>query len=582
MPPHADTVTAQTPIALTHEPALMMGPPAETGVILIEDWGYTGLCARRSMRLLAERLAAAGYPVLRFDLPGMGASLRNPEEIDGLEQAATALDEAAEALSAARACDRFIFAGLGLGALLALDRVARQPQSAAALILMAPPVSGRNWLRENQLNAAMIAERTGVSTPPVPGIAFHVAGIAMPEGLAAAIRSRRMTAQDIPASLPVLVMPRPGRTAEEDFASDLATTHAKATRLDFTSYDAMVTDPTLSQAPLDDLAGLALWLEQALLPEAPARAAAPASPAILSAASFTEETVMLGRYGQMAGTWCKPVSPPEAPGPVVLAFSAGGTPRTGWAHGMRDMARALAAQGIASLRVDASDIGDSVAAPEGLYPVHYSAPQMQDVTDALDWLGARGYPQVIATGACSGAYLALRGAVADTRIKAAVCVNLQRLLWDRREDIADLLHFGHDDAVGYAGKLLDPDKLRKLFSGGVPVLRLLKYMAGRALQKAEEKTAPWAMGLTPSSRLQRQIAADLALVSGRNQTIDLIYSPNDPGLPYLEQALGPDGAKAASLPGLSVTFLEKADHNLTPPEARAVWLAHLLKAAQPS
>ena len=369
MPPHADTVTAQTPVALTHEPALVMGPPAETGVILIEDWGYTGLCARRSMRLLAERLAAAGYPVLRFDLPGMGASLRNPEEIDGLEQAATALDEATEALSAARACDRFIFAGLGLGALLALDRVARQPETAAALILMAPPVSGRAWLRENQLNAAMIAERTGVSTLPEPGIiAFQVAGIAMPEGLAATIRPRRMTAEAVPARLPVLVMPRPGRTAEEDFASDLAATHPKATHLDFAGYDAMVTDPTLSQAPLDDLAGIAMWLERVLPPEAPIRAPAPASPAILTAAAFREETVMLGRYGQMAGTWCAPSSPPQTPGPVVLAFSAGGTPRAGWAHGMRAMARKMAAQGIASLRVDASDIGDSVAAPEGLYP----------------------------------------------------------------------------------------------------------------------------------------------------------------------------------------------------------------------
>lgn len=579
---HADTVTAQTPIALSHEPALIMGPAAGTGVILIEDWGYTGLCARRSMRLLAERLAAAGYPVLRFDLPGMGGSLRNPEDIGSLAEASTALDEAIQSLSAVHACDRFILAGLGLGALLALDRTARQPQTAAALILMAPPVSGRSWLRENQLNAAMIAERTGVSTPPVPGIAFHVAGMAMPETLAAAIRARRMTAQDIPASMPILVMPRPGRIAEEDFASDLSASHPKATRRDFSGYDAMVTDPTLSQAPLDDMAGIALWLESALPTEAPARAPASAKPAILSTASFHEETVMLGRYGQMAGTWCMPVSPPEKPGPVVLAFSAGGTPRAGWAHGMREMARALAAQGISSLRVDASDIGDSVAAPERLYPVHYSAPQMQDVTDALDWLSTRGHSQVIATGACSGAYLALRGAVADTRIKAAVCVNLQRLLWDRREDIADLLHFGHDDAAGYAGKLLDPDKLRKLFSGGVPVLRLLKYMAGRVLQKAEEKTAAWAMGLTPSSRLQRQIAADLARVSGRGQTVDLIYSPGDPGLPYLEQALGPNGAKAASLPCVSVTFLVQADHNLTPQEARAVWLDHLLKAAQPS
>lgn len=579
---HADTVTAQTPVALSREPALVMGPPARNGVILIEDWGYTGLCARRSMRLLAERLAAAGYPVLRFDLPGMGASLRNPEDIGGLEQAATALDEAAEALSAARACDRFIFAGLGLGASLALDRAARHPQSAAALILMAPSISGRSWLRENQLNAAMIAERTGIVTPPEPGIAFHIAGLAMPESLAATIRPHRMNVEEVPAHLPVLAMPRPGRAAEEDFASDLAAKHPGATRLDFSGYDAMVTDPTLSQAPLDDLAGIALWLEHTLPPGAPARAPTPAKPAILSAATFCEETVILGRYGQMAGTWCRPVSPQERTGSVVLSFSAGGTPRTGWAHGMRQMARALAARGIASLRVDASDIGDSGAAPEGLYPVHYSAPQMQDVTDALDWLNARGYPQVIATGACSGAYLALRGAVADPRITAAVCVNLQRLLWDRREDIASLLHFGHDGAAANAGKLLKPEKLRKLFSGEVPVLRLLKFMAGQTLRKAEAKTASWSMGLTPSSRLQRRIAADLALVSGRGQTIDLIYSPNDPGLPYLEQALGSMGAKAASLPGVSVTFLEKADHNLTPPEARAVWLDHLLKAAQPS
>ncbi|MFN3499500.1 MAG: hypothetical protein ACK40A_13945, partial [Pannonibacter indicus] len=64
-------MTAQTPVALTHEPALVMGPPAETGVILIEDWGYTGLCARRSMRVKDDSAGSTSEaPSIEVDAPG--------------------------------------------------------------------------------------------------------------------------------------------------------------------------------------------------------------------------------------------------------------------------------------------------------------------------------------------------------------------------------------------------------------------------------------------------------------------------------------------------------------------------------
>src|SRR4051812_34012890 len=58
------------------------GPPAGHGVILCPPVGHEQLHAHRSLRHLADALAAAGLPVLRFDYAGTGDSGGSDDDPD--------------------------------------------------------------------------------------------------------------------------------------------------------------------------------------------------------------------------------------------------------------------------------------------------------------------------------------------------------------------------------------------------------------------------------------------------------------------------------------------------------------------
>ena len=94
------------------------------------------------------------------------------------------------------------------------------------------------------------------------------------------------------------------------------------------------------------------------------------------------------------------------------------------------LARELARNGITSLRVDVSGVGDSgKQAPDDQSTVPYSDQTVADIVDAANWLAAQGHQEIIAVGICSGAYAALHAATRTTSLAGIIAINLARFIW---------------------------------------------------------------------------------------------------------------------------------------------------------
>lgn len=569
------------PVAFAGTVGLLDMAGGDVGVVICEPWGYEAQCARRALRVLSDRLSALGCPVLRYDQPGSGDALASAADIGGLAPFDAALASACETLLRDTRATRVVLVGLGLGAALCLRHAAAHPDTVAGLVLLAPPAKGRMWLRELQARAVMIGEVTGSAPAPGPGEALRIAGLPMSDALAAELRALDLTVLDHMPACPVLALAREGRAAEGTLCETLAAATGGEAGI-MTGYDELMTDPTGSLVPEADYSRLLSWV-QSLLPQASAApvvdgtAVLPA--ARLAGSDFAETLCLFGPQETMVGVWCAPAYPDPQALPVIL-LNAGGNPRAGWARGGVELARALAASGVPSFRFDIADIGDSRPLPGGPEVVHYHAGLPAQLSAAIDLCEAMGGgDRVVVTGNCGGAYLALNGALSDTRIAHVVAVNLQRFLWDPRDDVAEVLRFGHSSASEYGRKLFDRSKWKRVLAGKSDPLGILRSLAIRAWRQGERRLAPWLFGLAPFSRLYRQVHANLAALSMRGVAIVLVFSEGDPGLAQLDTFFGEGWKRLAAYPNINVVMIPDADHNLTPEAARLALREQVIGAA---
>ena len=123
------------------------GPRAErsrsTGVVICQPIGHEYVNSHRALRQLAVRLAAIGFPVLRFDYFGCGDSSGEDAEGRAAEWIAN-LAEAVSEISRRSQVTDVCVVGLRLGASIAL--LGAQHSPVAALVLWDPVVKGSAYL----------------------------------------------------------------------------------------------------------------------------------------------------------------------------------------------------------------------------------------------------------------------------------------------------------------------------------------------------------------------------------------------------------------------------------------------------
>lgn len=120
-------------------------PARHHAVLLCNPFGQEGIRVHRLYRVMSDRLAAAGYHVLRFDYYGSGDSAGDDEAWDFQGSVADAQAALMELLRRSHATG-WSAVGLRLGATIALDLARRAPLPAQLLMLIEPVLDGRAYL----------------------------------------------------------------------------------------------------------------------------------------------------------------------------------------------------------------------------------------------------------------------------------------------------------------------------------------------------------------------------------------------------------------------------------------------------
>ncbi|WP_045021302.1 serine aminopeptidase domain-containing protein [Agrobacterium arsenijevicii] len=535
-------------------------------VLFVSPWGMEELCSRKFQRVVAERLAVSGVASLRFDYHGAGDAL-DPEDVvraaDWLSDTRAALDY----LKRLSGCSRVVVIAQGLGCLIATQALA-DAAAVGSIALLAPVVSGRAYLRELAMWSSMIDDGLGLRPGQRMVEAGAIAGVAMPAGVADGIRKVNLSKLDAAPARAILVLSRPGRVSDSDFAKHLATVGAEVKEAEFGGYDDLVSSPTLSKISDDVVKRLQDWV---LSQTRAADAAGPQKDFTVNAPhrglGFFEQPVQFGEGGRLFGVFCEPDH--RATVSSVLLLGAAYDRHAGWGRLSVQTARSLAREGIASLRFDAANIADSPPVKNAPDQVLYDAAQNDDVAAALDFLSRRGKGPFIAAGRCSGAYLAFNGALADDRISGVVAVNPVVFHWRKGRSVDEALHKPPRSFGEYSQRFRQGATFKRLVSGDVDVVSAGLNIAKATLKKLSIKTARLSRR---GSEEGRAVYDAFDKLKARDSAISLLYSDNDDGLEHFRYYFNADGRGLSAYRNVSLTIIPDADHNLSTPEARKAYI----------
>ncbi len=550
-PAAAPSPSRRDPTPVTFEGLFGWLHPAagRRGVVLCGAYGFEQMAAYRPWRALAERLAGAGCPTLRFDYPGEGDS--TDPDATGVAACVAAIRHAVRFLRETAGVTEIVLVGLRLGA--AFAALAAEAEPVDRLVLLAPVTTGRAYLREMRLRAQTIGRLPDGSAPPADPEALTVGGFRMDAAFQAELSALNLARiATAPAAGVLLLAADPGA-----LATRFSTLGCAVETGPFAGLPHLVGDPIFVTVPEADFARIAAFtVEGAAAAEAAATVPPPAS---LAGPGWTEAPVRIAPG--LFGIGCAPQRP-EPGAPTLLFVSTGMTVRSGWGRQTTRLARSLAAEGVASFRFDVAGVGDSVDRPDGSRPL-FAPDGFADVIRAVDH--AAGGGPIVLVGGCSGAYAAFHALCRDPRIDGALLVNLYCFDWDPEQSVDSVIRQTYGSAATYAALLKQGDTWRRLIRGQIRVRAIGGVLARRGLDAALRRLRRALRPGPPGGSVTRRVAA----IRRRGAALRLLYSAGDPGLGALRRQLGRDADRVTRRLGAPVTIVPGADHNLGSVDAQA-------------
>lgn len=546
------------------EPDRARGP----GVIICPPFGWDDICTYRPRRDWAERLAAGGRPVLRFDFPGTADSGGGPRDPDLVESWTASVAAAARQLRELTGVGRVVAIGTGVGGLIAV-RAAAEGAAVDDFVLWSVSARGKTLVREVRAFAKLelreSRERVEESPDAVAEGGMEATGFLLTAETLADLEAIDLTETSLPGASDrrVLLLQRESIEVDKRLRAHLESEGAQVTVEPGPGYNEFIEEPQLARPPEEIFRTVENWLDERPEPADLRFGAALTEEAEVDSGAVRERPVAIhladGR--ELFGVMAEPARGPRAD-LCALLLNPGALRRIGSGRMWVEIARRWAAKGVPTLRLDMTGIGDSDGNAEQYADTGalYARALAPHVVDAMDELENQGLPKrFVLMGLCSGAYWAFHAALRDDRVVACYLLNVRALFWDR--SLA---------AVRDARKArwaLEGRRWRRLLTGKVRLPELLKILRATLL-------SPWTFSKRALNRRRERQEMEAAFdrLKRAHQRLVLAFGEDEPVRDELER----DGyiSELGRWPNIDLRTLPGNSHTFRP--LRAQERAHAL------
>lgn len=534
-----------------HPPA---GPARRAGVVVCNPIGDDYIRAHRALRHLAERLAEAGLPVVRFDFHGTGDSAGDERDHGRVGTWIADIGRAVDELRRRSGVTEVLLAGLRMGATLAATAAAERGDI-DGVILWSPYRSGRAYVDETTRLHKMhkMLEPQSFAAEPrdwQPGGAEALGFLLTAE-----------TVADL-EHIDLMTMGRPSRRAllvdagnvasEEGIAAHLRATGVEVDYRHVPGHKFLITSPHLATLPEPVLDAVLAWARPKYADPMPLPPPVDCAP---MATRFFEEPVRFGRGGALFGILTRPPEElRDRERPALLLLSAGTVHRIGPHRFYVKLARRWARLGFHVLRVDLSGIGDSAAVADCPENLCYPKSAIADVQAAMDALGRiLDVRRFVLMGLCSGGDLTFQTGLRDARVAGAVIIN------PRTFCVHDLeLVENYKRARFYFDALLDRQRLRRLLRGDVALRQALGLVLSniRRIWRHQRRLQ------SPDGPINDVPSCLRTMADGGVDTL-LVASEHDPGVEYVDRHFGRGMRALAGVTNFRRADFPGTDHTFT-------------------
>lgn len=543
---------------------------AGLGVVFCGSMGREDACFHRSLRHMALAAADRGLPALRFDYPGTGDSAGDELDPGRVPAWIASVSHAIDALKRETGVARVCLVGIRLGALLAATAASARTD-VAGLVAIAPVVSGRTFVRE--LKALGSTDGSGRPAVDENGV-LEAGGFAIAHDAQGALSALDLLKlEQLPAPR-VLVVARDDIPPDMRWSVHLQQHGGVVENPEIPGYTAMLggLSPHETLVPTDMVEATIRWMaalgDAVQAPRQAVTSQLPSGLKIHPRAGTAGKAVrerawsMEGPGGPLVGILSTADDGVTAERPGVLLLPPGGDRRVGSSRLLVHAARRLAAQGHVVLRLDVGGLGDSPAHAGQRDNWPYNPAVLDDIAQVVEVMRRElGVSRCAVAGHCSGAYNALRTAIAGSRIDAVVMVN--PLVFLANSDIDTLpvpraTIEAEYTARAYRRNLGDWARWKSILAQPHRAAAVARNLTRTTHQRFGNRWRDLAR--VAGWRFRNDFASELLDVAERGARLHFVFSSQDPGEIRLWALGGASLRRLVERGRVTITRNHRADH----------------------